>query len=64
MAAITDQSPAARDGFLSSPIRRGVTSVASAIIANAIHGFSARPSIAGSGIILTTVFISSRYRRS
>jgi small neutral amino acid transporter SnatA (MarC family) len=26
--------------------------------------FSATPSIAGSGTILTTIFISSRYRRS
>ena len=48
----------------SSPIRRGVTLVASAVIANAIHVFSATPSIAGSGTILTTIFISSRYRRS
>ena len=48
----------------SSPIRRGVTLVASAIFANAIHVFSATPSIAGSGTILTMIFISSRYRRS
>ena len=48
----------------SSPIRRGVILVASAIIANAIHVFSATPSIADSGIILMTIFISSRYRRS
>ena len=40
------------------------TLVVSAIIANAIHVFSATPSIAGSGTILTTIFISSRYRRS
>jgi hypothetical protein len=45
-------------------IRRGVTLVASAVIANAIHVFSATPCIAGSGTILTTIFISSRYHRS
>ena len=36
----------------------------SVIIANAIHVFSATPSIAGSGTILTTIFILSRYRSS
>ena len=42
----------------SLPMRRGVTLVVSAIIANAIHGFSATPSTAGSATILTMTFTS------